>query len=176
MLPYQNPPRGYFITENSDFLDKLRRDYNFKLSNDQLQKIMGFIYGWIFYNAQIVSTDIEITLGIYDGQFKINILDFGLVFDINNYNIENHVKHDIFKKIMDSHLSPTEKMEKIENETKDEISMDIYGDLDNDEMNDGFVYAKKIHDEYSNKTINSVVGGYYYKKYIKYKNKYLALK
>lgn len=169
----KNPPRGYFITENSDFLNKLRNDYNFKLSDEQLQKIIGFIYGWIFYDTQIVPIDIEIALGLYDNEFKINILDFGLTFDINNYKIENHIRHSSYKNIMNSSISHNEKMKKIIDETRSDISMDIYGDLDNEEMNSGFTYAKKIHNNYFDKNMD---GGYYYKKYLKYKNKYLSLK
>jgi hypothetical protein len=80
----ENPPRGYFITPGSGFLQFLRDRYGLTLSDETLKETIGFIYGRLFYDAQLAPVDIEITLG-YNAtlkQFEVNVLDFGMTYDL----------------------------------------------------------------------------------------------
>lgn len=76
----ENPLRGYFITENDTLLKTLPWTIH------EFKEIIGFIYGWIYYDARIIPLDIEISLGIHNNGYVINVLDFGLCIDLENIN------------------------------------------------------------------------------------------
>lgn len=79
----ENPPRGYFSNAETGFFDFLRREYGFSLSDEALQRIMAFMYGWIYFKCDIIPLDIEFTLGFNQQtrQIELNVLDFGMTFD-----------------------------------------------------------------------------------------------
>jgi hypothetical protein len=140
-----NPLRGYFLSEKDTKLIN-----NIPWSVQQLKQIIGFIYGWIYFDANILPLDVEITLGVYDGDYKINVLDFGLTFDLEdlNNNIRNTLTDPYFKLMNES--SP-------ENSTRDiilqkmieAISIDFYADLETDEdAKIGFDLAKELSQKF----------------------------
>jgi hypothetical protein len=88
LISETNPSRGYFFSRDDaeEWIDSLKVDYQFPLSITELEEMIGFIYGWIFYACRIIPLDIEITLGLYDGQFKLNVLDFGQTVRLNDAN------------------------------------------------------------------------------------------
>ncbi|HSW76805.1 MAG TPA: hypothetical protein VLG50_07155 [Candidatus Saccharimonadales bacterium] len=121
-----NPPRGYFINENSEFLKKLQKYYKFPYNNNQLRFIIGFIYGVLFFHANLIPFDIEITLGYHNAQFYINIVDFGLVIDLDD--LEHAPKHfytEDVKNIINNN-------ESLEEYILNQLSLDMYCDISND--------------------------------------------
>lgn len=117
--------RGYFLTRKSLVLSKLRENYGLTLKNQDIDFIIGFMYGFIYKKCDIIPLDIEFALGYNreDNTFKINILDFGMTFDVQND--ENNSR--------DIHFQNTE------DDVKSELSYDIYGDLEtNDNVIDGW--------------------------------------
>jgi hypothetical protein len=90
----ENPPRGFFITPGAIFLDFLRERYGLPWSDEQLRELLGFVYGRLFYDAQLAPVDIELTLGFNQEtrQFELNVLDFGMTYDLHahsQYNVED---------------------------------------------------------------------------------------
>jgi hypothetical protein len=96
-------------------------DYQFPLSITELEEMIGFIYGWIFYACRIIPLDIEITLGLYDGQFKLNVLDFGQTVRLND---GNH-KYSQWMTTQQQQQQPEKLLEKV----KQAINEDEYIDL-----------------------------------------------
>lgn len=147
-LSDRNPPRGYFTNDDGEIIRKLNQDYNLLLSISTIKIIIGFIYGFIFYYARIVPTDIEITLGYNNtsGNFEINVLDFGMTIDLND--IDNTPILPRNKNIIDifnSSLTNIEKFNKLEKETKLDIGIDLYCDVNTDlNCNKGWEIAKRI--------------------------------
>lgn len=137
LISNKNPPRGFFITENSGLLDKLRKTFKLQLSNNEIKEIIGFIYGYIMFNTNIIPIDIEITLGLYNNKFKINVLDFGMCFNLDNINDNPILPRTVtfFDILNNNKLSSIEKYNKIIEQGKDDISIDLYGDVNTDEYN-----------------------------------------
>lgn len=83
LISRTNPARGYFILKESGFLDFLRKEHAFPLSDSQLEQIMAFVYGWIYYACDLIPLDIEMALGynVEQARFELNVMDFGWVFD-----------------------------------------------------------------------------------------------
>lgn len=75
-----NVPRGlFFSSEDADeIIETLRLDHGLELTSNDLRRIVGFIYGWIYYCCRLAPHDIEITLGHDDRGFCVNVMDFGL--------------------------------------------------------------------------------------------------
>lgn len=185
----KNPLRGYFISENDvSILNFLRNYYNLLLSDNQIQQIIGFIYGWIFFKAKYVPIDIEIALG-YDSltkEFKINVLDFGMTFfyNVNNVDeIKHDFKYDQILKALNTYISetPLEKrnvdgiIENIQNKVLDNIDYDLYASTESKNTLQGWYLAKKYSGLKLNN--NNIKGGSsYYKKYQKYKHKFESLR
>lgn len=199
-IGYRNPLRGYFISENdTSILDFLRNNYNLSLTNEELKEMVGFIYGWIFYEVKYVPIDIEITLGydINTNAYNINVLDFGMTFDYTKIDIPRDMKYDIiYNKLMEYNKSSSstniiDKINFIESEVKYLISLDLYGNIEDDnDVLKGWNMAKNM---VLTKDSNIKMGGTNavefpkqfndinthkdtYEKYIKYKIKYLNLK
>lgn len=144
-----NPLRGYFIVDNDPFLDYLKEHYNLQWNIEELKEIIGFIYGWIYYNANIVPIDIEIALGYdkFKDNFVINVMDFGLTVDL--LNNENNINNFAIKKyvdiIDDDILEGHKREEKIFDEFMSDMSVDIYADLEEEEYMKGFKLAKEVN-------------------------------
>jgi len=119
LIDNRNPSRVYFITENADFLRKLKNfdGNNNSDLNNQAKQIIGFIYGILFFHANLIPFDVEITLGYYNDEFKVNVLDFGLTIDLSD--IENASKHfhtiDVLN-ILASNISEVEKSVLLKND------------------------------------------------------------
>lgn len=127
-----NPPRGYYITENSKTLTNLRK-IGLALSNKKIKRIIGFIYGWIYYSSKIIPVDIEIALGMKNKEFVINVLDFGMVFDLENLNNNKAIPRteEIFN-ILNKNISDDKKQDLLLRKLKYDVSLDMYGDLESD--------------------------------------------
>jgi len=137
IISNKNPPRGYFLTEHSGLLDKIRKIFKLSLSNNEIKEIIGFIYGWILFDTNIIPIDIEITLGLYNNKFKINALDYGMCFNLDNIN-DNPIlprTAPFFDILNNNKLSSIEKYDKIIEQGKDDISIDLYGDVNEDKYN-----------------------------------------
>lgn len=141
LISDKNPPRGYFITETGDFLALLRSSYGLTFDgtddgnlNDQAKELIGFIYGILFFHANLIPFDVEITLGYYSDIFKVNVLDFGLTVDLND--IEHAPKHfhttDVLE-ILNSNRSEVEKSELIEKAVLSQLAIDLYCDVESDD-------------------------------------------
>ena len=136
----KNPPRGYFITEESGLLDNIREMYNVDLTDSDFKQIIGFIYGRIMFDTNIIPIDIEIALGLYGknkNKIKINVLDFGMTFDLENIRDNKVLPRTslFFDIINDESLSPNEKSKEILEKGKEDISIDLYCDVLNDNDN-----------------------------------------
>ena len=85
LISRENPPRGYFANQESGFFEFLRKraPIKLRLSDKQIESIIGFVYGWIYFACDIIPLDIEFTLGInpVTQEYEINVLDFGMTFD-----------------------------------------------------------------------------------------------
>ena len=128
-----NPPRGYFISDQAKLLDSFRELYGLTLTNDQIKEMIGFIYGILFYYGKLIPVDIEITLGYYDGEFKINVLDFGLTINLNDLaNIPITPNTSEFVKILSKSIPDEEKFRELERTTIEQLSIDLYCELDED--------------------------------------------
>lgn len=124
LIDEKNPARGYFIGHT----DLLRNSYGLTLSDKEIKEMIGFIYGWIYYNAHIIPFDIEITIGLgTEGNLEFNVLDFGLAVDLidtsNNNTRSFSTDYTAFKK------------DEIETKMKQDISYDFYADLVDDADN-----------------------------------------
>jgi len=107
-IDVENPPRGYFTNRDGKLLDEM--------GIKDMREIIGFIYGYIFYHAGMDPKDIEITLGIDNGKYVINVLDFGMISEGNDE-----------KKVIEN------------------ISLDLYCDLEDDEeCKKGWNMAKNL--------------------------------
>lgn len=96
LISESNPARGYFFSgcnNAEEWFETFIMEYNeFPLTMNNLEEIFGFIYGWIYYACHIIPLDIEMTIGLYNGEFKINVLDFGQTFDMKES--KNNVVND----------------------------------------------------------------------------------
>jgi len=151
-----NPARGYFIAEDSKILKNLRRNHDLKLSDDDIKQIIGFVYGFIFSDAHIVPLDIEIALGITKRNFVINVLDFGMTFDM--IDMDNNTKSSTtepYFEINESNVSSHDKYENYLNKMFDNISIDLYGDITDDAyVKAGFDEAVRLSKQLSFSLIN----------------------
>lgn len=121
LIDEKNPARGYFIGRT----DLLRDSFGLTLSDQEIKEMIGFIYGWIYFNAQIVPFDIEMTAGIdINGNLKFNVLDFGLTVDLidTSNNINRPFTTDYTTLTNDKRVATM----------KRDISNDFYADLEND--------------------------------------------
>eukprot|EP01084_Bolivina_argentea_P122892 217780_1 len=78
--------RGYFITDAELAPGKLLKDLDASLKTgglgkDMAKKVIGFAYGRLL-RAGYMGDDIEFTFGYYNGKWKINMLDFGKVLNV----------------------------------------------------------------------------------------------
>lgn len=146
LVSENNPSRGYFFNRHDaeEWIESLRMDYNFPLHINDLEEMVGFIYGWIFYACQIIPLDVEMTLGFYDGKFKLNVLDFDRTFDMRELsNNTKNMDNEIYYQFLDE-------KEKLFQRIKQAINHDEYIDLDRDRVGlRGFNTAK---DEYTRYT------------------------
>lgn len=88
MISEKNPLRGYFLA-NGDWglLQRIRETVDPSLpSVAELKRLIGFIYGAIYFGLRIIPRDIEIALGLdpVTGQHVINVLDFGMMVSVDN--------------------------------------------------------------------------------------------
>lgn len=149
-----NPTRGYAISKyDTRFLDFLRITRNLQISDDEFKRVIGFIYGWLYYDAKIIAQDVEFTLGFDPTllQFRINILDFDQIVDEPNVD---SIIPDIF-------------------------DYDVYMDVDDKIFQDAWKFAKSMSDNLRQTNQSGQTGGRtgkYYKKYMKYKYKYDSLR
>lgn len=142
----QNPPRGYFINQDASILDVFRSKYGLHLSNTEIKEIIGFIYGILYYYGKIIPIDIEITLGYYDGVFKINVLDFGMTIDVSDLdNVPVTVNTQEIVKILQSPISTFEKEQELIRKIRYNLSVDLYCDVDDDmACNRGWDAARQV--------------------------------
>lgn len=79
----ENPPRGFFSNSETGFFQYLREKHAMPLSDEELERMMGFVYGWIYFDCGIIPLDIEFTLGMNAESklYELNVLDFGMTFD-----------------------------------------------------------------------------------------------
>jgi hypothetical protein len=144
-----NPPRGYFILTDSTVLNSLRERYGLP-ATEELERIMGFIYGWIMYDTEIVPIDIEITLGLYDDdddKILFNVLDFGMTFDLRNpYEAKKLPRTaPIFDILEQKSLTDSERNEMLLERSMNDISIDLYSDVvDNVHAAAGFRMASEF--------------------------------
>ncbi len=120
MVGYNNPPRGYFINDSSNTLQR------FGIDVTQIKEIMGFIYGYLFYVAKLIPIDIEMTLGTYGGKYYLNVLDFGMTVDIEDISNNSKLPRTI------EFINRIENIELLEKLTIEDISIDLYCDLEDD--------------------------------------------
>ena len=124
LVGYNNPPRGYFINDTSNTLQKLGID------TVQMKEIMGFVYGYLFYAANLVPIDIEFALGRYAGKYYLNVLDFGMTVDLDNMNNNTPMPRTYqFLQTVNKDEHKTVHLEKL---IIEDISTDLYCDLEDD--------------------------------------------
>jgi hypothetical protein len=137
----KNPPRGYFLSKNDVVLKYLIENYNFPLTLENIKEMIGFVYGFLYFKARLIPIDIEISLGYVDGNFVVNILDFGMCIDLDNikYSLEDVKNKRLFTAL-------TENNPDLEEIVKEEISVDLYCDLEDDDYCiNGWDIAKKLY-------------------------------
>ena len=141
-LTEKNPPRGYFTNINGVVIEKLRSQFGFPLTGIQLKQLMGFIYGYIYFFVGIVPIDIELTLG-YDQetkQFALNVLDFGMTIDTADLDSTPVLPRNV------GILEMLRNNEDITEETVENVSYDIYCDLEDDqECRAGWKLVRDLH-------------------------------
>lgn len=132
----QNPPRGYFSNAETGFFDFLRTQAVDKLplSDEELESMMGFIYGWIYFSCDIIPLDIEFTLGLNPEthQYEINVLDFGMTFDkqaLKN-NISGFESRRFFGIYGDRSLSNIEREGDLLERVIEDTGLDLYTSMD----------------------------------------------
>lgn len=145
-----NIPRGYFATKEN-IINKLLGLYNTNLTIKEIKNIMGFIYGWIYYYANIIPIDIEITLGIYDNKIMINVLDFGMTIDLTDTRniIKNSRTEQFVNIINDGTPFDNIKQARITKKVLENLSYDLYCDLEDDsDCYKGFKAAKTLAERF----------------------------
>ena len=80
-----NPPRGYYA--QAEELRELITPYDMSL--EEIERIVRFVYLWIQCDADMIPYDIELALGVDgDGHLTINVLDFGMVTEREDTEID----------------------------------------------------------------------------------------
>jgi hypothetical protein len=165
-LGYDNPPRGYFTTKGAGFLSFLREKYGLALSDTELESMIGFIYGWIYYACDIVPIDIEITLGLNreSGLFEVNVLDFGMTFDKRAPPERNHYAYNtsmLFDIAASTHFNTKQREKAYLKRTIKDLQTNLYGTLTGNSRR-YFDYAKGLKPCAScQKTLTSLVHPHY---------------
>ncbi len=146
IITEKNPLRGYFIGENSDLLDDLRENQGLLLSDIDIKHIIGFMYGLLFYSAALIPIDIEFALGVNNGKFQINVLDFGMTIDLGDIEfMPKQPRTQVFGNVIQKGMTLDEKIEATEQTTIEDLSIDLYADLEDDEeCIFGWNLAKKL--------------------------------
>lgn len=131
----ENPPRGYFATETDGLLNFLRTKKGFMLSDEELREMMGFVYGWIYFECRIMPVDIEFALGLnpVTKQFELNVLDFGMTFDKLALE-QNPVvpRNEPFFQLYQSEMTEEEREERLLERTLQDIDLDLYVSMEED--------------------------------------------
>jgi hypothetical protein len=132
----ENPPRGYFANQESGFFDFLRKraPIKLRLSDKQIESIIGFVYGWIYFACDIIPLDIEFTLGInpMTQEYEINVLDFGMTFDKRAIDTNaNAFETQRFLSIYGNPtLSQVAREEELLETVMNDTGLDLYASLD----------------------------------------------
>jgi len=78
--PVTNPVRGFFLGGDVDTLEESLERLHCPWTLRELDQMIGFVYGWIYFACALLPLDVELTLG-HDptsAQWHLNVLDFGL--------------------------------------------------------------------------------------------------
>lgn len=140
IIDEHNPPRGYFMNDN--FLLQLQNRFNLNLTKNEISKIIGFIYGILYFHANLIPIDVEIALGYYNNDFVINVLDFGLVIDLHDleHAPNNFFTSEILKILQENNENL------LELTILDELSRDLYCDMiENQFCHKGWQLAKMTY-------------------------------
>lgn len=127
--------RGFFISQDEQsVLEALMAKYKSQLTVQDLQIMIGFIYGWVYYVSGLVPKDIEITVGISNNDLVVNVLDFGMTIDLDNMaNMERTLGNIDYEQIM-NRTEPGESRDiEIHEKVIQDISVDLYACLDDPE-------------------------------------------
>jgi len=151
-----NPSRGYVATlypKESILLESLRAGVpglpRLELNHSDITNTIGYLYANMFYHTHIIPLDVEFVLGVRDGNYIIGIIDFGLSIDMNNP--ETWKKKPEYKQLLSSRASKTEKVDNLRMMVMDDISLDLYCNLDpqyKDEPFSGFKGWDSVESEF----------------------------
>lgn len=147
----QNPPRGYFSNAETGFFKFLREKYIYKLplSDEQLEQMIGFVYGWIFFSCEVIPLDIEFTLGLnpLTHEYELNVLDFGMTFDKRQLtnNINAFESRRFFTIYGDKTLSAGEREQELLERIIEDTGIDLYVSLDEGSVSrEAFLITKNL--------------------------------
>lgn len=146
----QNPPRGYFSKRETGFFQFLREKHGLPLSDDELEHMVGFIYGWIYFACAIIPLDVEMALGLNpeSSLFELNVLDFGMAFDKNalEKNTSAFESRRFFSVYGDKTLTSEAREEELTQRVIEDTGLDLYASLDEgSESLQGFVVARNLN-------------------------------
>lgn len=141
-----DPLRGFFMSlDEIRLLEGILDKYNSELTVEDIALMMGFIYGWIYYATEIISRDIEITLGVYNGEVKVNVLDFGATVDMRNLDtLERSPQNYDLYTLVDKYPPGKDRDMAIDEYTQILLAQDIYAYLERDIHGDHFVYMLNV--------------------------------
>ena len=112
------------------------------------EEIIGFIYGRIYFDCDIIPIDIEITLGFNQStnSFEINVLDFGMTFDKKNIHQNPMLPRNtgFFAIYHNGLLDNKEKESQFLQLTLDDIDIDLYSDINGKGLS-SFMYASQLN-------------------------------
>jgi len=146
----ENPPRGYFANAETGFFEFLRDKHGLRLSDEELERMVGFIYGWIYFSCAIIPLDIELTLGLNpeSGHIELNVLDFGMAFDKNALEKNTSVfeSRRFFSVYGDKTLTNEEREDELLQRVTEDTGIDLYASLDEGSVSrQGFMVARNLN-------------------------------
>ena len=144
-----NPPRGYFSNTETGFFEFLRRKHGLLLSDDELERMVGFIYAWIYFSCAIIPLDVEMTLGFNpeSGLFELNVLDFGMAFDklAIEKNSSAFESRRFFTVYGDTSLTNEEREDELLQRVIEDTGLDLYASLEEGTPSyEGFMTARNL--------------------------------
>lgn len=148
LISRENPPRGYFSNSDTGFFEYLRKrkDTPLLLRDEELERMIGFVYGWIYYDCGIIPLDIEFTLGInpVSKQYELNVLDFGMTFDKKTQRMSPFEKRRFLSVYGDSFIAETNE-EDFATRVIGDTGLDLYASMEEGSASlDGFMVAKNL--------------------------------
>ena len=117
-----NPSRGYFLDDAFDVTV-----LNMPLRKSRVKEMIGFVYSYIYFHEYIIPLDIEFTIGwTQDGEFVMNVLDFGMTIDMKNGTYAE------YSDVIGMDISLDEKAKLLEDRVREKLSYDLYCDVEDD--------------------------------------------